>query len=350
MILRRLLSFLNAPLIIGTLPNTISNGQPIDAVPVMADFNYIVSQVNTNAAALALTPQLGSVNTFTAVQNGVAATGRSNFPIAAQIQDGALTYVTTIAGTNTVTGTAPLTMTAYATGSFYWYVPANSNTGGLTVNWNSIGAVTVLLNGIPLAGYETRAGRPVCVFYDGTHMNLVAGVFGGDGIPVGAVVNFGGSATPQNLLLAYGQAISQVSYADLFAVFGTTYGGSGGNFNLPDMRGRAVFGVDNMGGSAANRVTNGVSGITGTTLGATGGDQNVQSHTHANTLNDPTHQHSIFLSPQNVTGSGSIPGGLSGAGTTGSVATGITITNANYGSGASMNMPPTMMLNVGIKF
>jgi hypothetical protein len=37
-------------LIIGTLPYTISNGNPTDAVPVMANFNYIVSQINTNLA------------------------------------------------------------------------------------------------------------------------------------------------------------------------------------------------------------------------------------------------------------------------------------------------------------
>lgn len=38
--------------IIGTLPYTISNGNPTDAVPVMANFNYIVSQINTNLASL----------------------------------------------------------------------------------------------------------------------------------------------------------------------------------------------------------------------------------------------------------------------------------------------------------
>jgi len=38
--------------IIGTLPNTISNGQTVDATPVMADFNFIVNQVNANAAPL----------------------------------------------------------------------------------------------------------------------------------------------------------------------------------------------------------------------------------------------------------------------------------------------------------
>jgi hypothetical protein len=35
--------------IIGSLPNNIQDGQLVDASPVMADFNYIVNQVNANA-------------------------------------------------------------------------------------------------------------------------------------------------------------------------------------------------------------------------------------------------------------------------------------------------------------
>ncbi len=35
--------------IIGTLPNNIQNGNTVDATPVMADFNFIVNQVNANA-------------------------------------------------------------------------------------------------------------------------------------------------------------------------------------------------------------------------------------------------------------------------------------------------------------
>jgi hypothetical protein len=38
--------------IIGTLPNNIQNGQTVDATPVMADFNFIVNQVNANANPL----------------------------------------------------------------------------------------------------------------------------------------------------------------------------------------------------------------------------------------------------------------------------------------------------------
>ena len=42
--------------IIGPLPNNIVNGDPIDAVPVMANFNWIVSQVNANVPIISQTP------------------------------------------------------------------------------------------------------------------------------------------------------------------------------------------------------------------------------------------------------------------------------------------------------
>lgn len=58
--------YLTLPVIVGTLPNNIQNGQTEDAVPVMANYNWIVNQVNANAAALTLTPQLAGTNTFTA--------------------------------------------------------------------------------------------------------------------------------------------------------------------------------------------------------------------------------------------------------------------------------------------
>ena len=60
-------------LIIGTLPDTLVNGTPDDAVPVMANFNYIVSQVNANAAPLSGTPQLNLANTYTQPQTAAGA-------------------------------------------------------------------------------------------------------------------------------------------------------------------------------------------------------------------------------------------------------------------------------------
>lgn len=97
------------------------------------------------------------------------------------------------------------------------------------------------------------------------------------------------AAVPSGWLAAGGQAVSRATYAALFAVLGTYYGAGDGSttFNLPDLRGRTAVGLDNLGGTAANRVTSAGSGITGVTLGATGGAENhtlteaqIPSHRH----------------------------------------------------------------------
>lgn len=78
-------------------------------------------------------------------------------------------------------------------------------------------------------------------------------------------------------LLCDGSAVSRATYAQLFNAIGTTFGAGDGSttFNVPDERGYARFGRDNMGGAAANRITSAGSGINGASMGATGGAQNV---------------------------------------------------------------------------
>lgn len=102
-------------------------------------------------------------------------------------------------------------------------------------------------------------------------------------VPAGATMGFAGSTAPAGWLLCYGQAVSRTSYAALFAAISTTYGAgdSSTTFNLPDLRGRAVFGRDDMGGAAADRLRNTaidgtVQNPVGTTLGATGGSDRRQ--------------------------------------------------------------------------
>lgn len=118
---------------------------------------------------------------------------------------------------------------------------------------------------------------------------------------------------------------------------------------LPDMRGRALFGLDVLGGSAAaNRVTNAVSGIAGTTPGASGGSQNMYAHNHA--VTDPTHSHEI-TQRNDLVGGGAVtafaPGATAAGERTQVAGTGISIVVS--GSGASQNMPPAMMMNCFIK-
>lgn len=55
--------------------------------------------------------------------------------------------------------------------------------------------------------------------------------------PVGTINTFVGSTAPEGWLFLHGQSLSTTQYPQLFALIGYTYGGSGGNFNLPDTRG-----------------------------------------------------------------------------------------------------------------
>ena len=77
------------------------------------------------------------------------------------------------------------------------------------------------------------------------------------GMGSGAIIAFAGSDAPEDWLLCDGDAVSRTEYKALFDVIGEAYGGGDGNttFNLPDLRGRFPLGLDNMGGTSADRVT-----------------------------------------------------------------------------------------------
>ena len=173
-------------------------------------------------------------------------------------------------------------------------------------------------------------------------------------LPAGMLMPYAGSTEPTGWVFCYGQTVNSVSntaYARLWTAIGTTYGGaSASSFILPDLRGRAVFGKDNMGGTAASRVTSGVSVITGTTLGAVGGSEALHTHTHTQN----SHTHGPGSETHFVTNQGALSGTTAGASewqgynrATTTAAT--TATNQNTGTGSSQNMPPTIITNYLIK-
>ena len=176
----------------------------------------------------------------------------------------------------------------------------------------------------------------------------------------GMLMPYAGSSAPTGWLLCYGQAISRSTYADLFSAIGTTYGvgDNSTTFNVPDFRGRSAFGKDNMGGTAASRLTTAGSGVDGSTLGASGGDQALASHTHTatSTVTDPGHTHSLTNGTSLwQQGAGSSLGGGGSSNpvnvSVNSATTGITVatTNATAGTGSSANVPPALVVSYIIK-
>ena len=124
-------------------------------------------------------------------------------------------------------------------------------------------AASLLIVCSPLQAQQTASGTGATV-----------GTF----IPPSVIMPYAGSTAPAGWVLAYGQQESQTgTYAKLFAAIGSTYctadhGGTctGGNFRLPDLRGRFLGGKDNMGGTSASRM---VTNVTGGSLGSAGGNE-----------------------------------------------------------------------------
>jgi phage-related tail fiber protein len=73
---------------------------------------------------------------------------------------------------------------------------------------------------------------------------------------VGQVCFFAMNSAPSGFLTCAGQAVSRTTYSALFTAIGTTYGSGDGSttFNLPDLRGEFVRGMDNGRGIDSGRV------------------------------------------------------------------------------------------------
>ena len=185
-------------LIIGALPNTLINGTTADAVQVMADLNFIVNQVNANAAPLANTALTNANNNFTTVQSGQAATQPANFPTALQIENNSLQTLSSVLGTNTVTGRiSAVPLGAYVSGQVFTFIPSNANTGATTLNVDGNGARAILNMGSALSGAELQSYKPAMVGFDGNlnAFDLLNGTpyVKGPNIPAAATLNLDGT-------------------------------------------------------------------------------------------------------------------------------------------------------------
>lgn len=114
---------------------------------------------------------------------------------------------------------------------------------------------------------------------------------------------------------------------------------------LPDARGRVIAGKDDMGGSAASRLTSAASGIAGATLGASGG---VQTHTlTASESGLPAHSHSAVAQGGSGGGADNRIDAVINVGYYGTINT--STSGPSSASNAHQNVQPVLVANVIIK-
>jgi microcystin-dependent protein len=157
-----------------------------------------------------------------------------------------------------------------------------------------------------------------------------------DFTPAGVIQMYAGTSEPTGWLLCQGQEVSQLTYATLFGIIGTTYNTGGevaGNFRLPDFRRRVPVGAGGTG-----------SATLGNLIGNSGG-----SETHTLIVSEmPSHSHN--LAGSNFIAWDVFPNG-SVAITTGPGPFNTPAPLPNTGGGqAHNNLQPSLVVNYIIKY
>jgi len=102
--------------------------------------------------------------------------------------------------------------------------------------------------------------------------------------PAGVISQFAGASAPDGYLLCTGQSVSTTTYSDLFAAIGYAYGGSGSNFNIPNLQNRVPVGKGPDAEFDVLGETGGAKTVTLTTA-------NMAAHTHSGTTASETQEH-----------------------------------------------------------
>lgn len=175
------------PIITGAIPNTFTPGSVISSSQMNADFQYLIAQINANAAKNGANSSITSLSALSTPLT--LAQGGSNI---------------FIGGTATGTATAIVVASAIPTG----YTLSAGNTIRFIAAFSSTGATTLAVNGTTatnvfrqtpsglqaLTGGEILAGTLTEAYYDGVQYEILGSAAQQGGY--GALNNLAASATP----------------------------------------------------------------------------------------------------------------------------------------------------------
>lgn len=113
-------------------------------------------------------------------------------------------------------------------------------------------------------------------------------------VPPGTILPYGGTTAPAGYLMCDGQSYSQSSYSALFGIIGKSCGGTTTNFNVPDLRGRFLRGVDGSNSRDPDRNSRTAMNSGGNTGNAVGSVQTDAFESHSHPIDDPGHSHKLF--------------------------------------------------------
>lgn len=188
---------------------------------------------------------------------------------------------------------------------------------------------------------------------------LVPGGGGGTSVPIATIFDYAGSVAPAGWVLCEGQSLSTTgTYANLYAVLGYAYGGSGASFNVPDFRDKSSV------GKSSTKALGSTGGVADTVLPLHTHGQTGHVHSASTSVTGGSHTHSFSgptssalaasgtsinalygMSNQSTNGSGS----LSMTAST-SVSGGVGINSDAGVSPTNMNYSPYLVVNKIIRY
>jgi microcystin-dependent protein len=149
----------------------------------------------------------------------------------------------------------------------------------------------------------------------------------------GMIIPYAGTLAPPNWLICDGTSLLTTQYPDLFACIGYSFGGSGANFNIPDIRSKVVR------GSVVN---------TEADVGVVGGNDSIILNSattmpaHNHNVIDPGHIHTAPTQNQDGTGGliDNTPSlfNFTPGNPTGQATTGITLNNTGSASPSPISL------------